>query len=220
MRSSIPGDCRVSCTEALAAGPSSSWSCSSRSQPQMHVPSGTSIDSLTSMQFAHLTILQTPLMALLKFCINVSMTSGRGSLSSSGLRPFMNHFRAVFTRACKCFLWAIASWGLRHFSTDSSSSWATVARGFGGSARSIGLVVSAMLHSDVLGSLFVAPSDILLKITNISTLQNLCKLAKKFAFGEFGDTFVIFWLTGRVQRYKKMLYSISIVGLTRSQRGT
>ena len=163
MRSSIPGDCRVSfCTEAPAGGPSSPWPCSSGSQSQMHVPSRSSIDSLTSMQFVHLTILQTPLMALLKICINVSMTSGRGSSSSLGLRPFMNHFRAIFTRACKCFSWAIASWGLRHFSMDSSSLQATVMRGFSGSARSIGLVASAMLGSDVLGSLFVALSDILL----------------------------------------------------------
>ena len=113
MRSSIPGDCRVSCcTEALAGRYSSPWSCSSGSQSQMHAPLGSSIASFTSMKLACLTMSQTFSMALLNFCINVSITSGRGSSSGLALSSFINLFRAIFTRACKCFSWAIASWGV------------------------------------------------------------------------------------------------------------
>ena len=52
--------------------------------------------------------------------------------------------------------------------------------------------------------------------TNINISWILCKLTKKFAFGRFGDTF---WLAGRVLRYERVLFSISITGLTRSQWG-
>ena len=72
-----------------------------------------------------------------------------------------------------------------------------------------------VLHLGVTTILICDILDLGKKKINISWI--LCKLAKTFIFGGFGDTL---WLTGRVLRYGRVLYSISITGLTGSQWGT